>query len=281
MPKFDVHECIKNLGQELVLAYEASKQITTPGIKGDARENAVREQLGLLLPAGVGVETGFVIDSQGNASSQIDLIVYERQYCPVFSVGTAKYFPCEAVIAVGEIKSAIGKVELRDIYEKIASVRRLNKFPNLPRREPIGNAIHYRRYLSKDVAVKQGNYATIQNSSSETQIYGFGIGGNFRAHPETMIGHTVDLYDEFRPEIRPNIILTLDQLAIVPSEGTQVSYTALSRSGAAFLRLENSFEHLLAALFVHIENGITSPGDVFEIYVPSSRFQVLASHTAR
>ena len=55
MPAFDIHECIKHLSQELVLAYEASRQITTAGTKGDAREAAVREKLGLLLPAGAGV----------------------------------------------------------------------------------------------------------------------------------------------------------------------------------------------------------------------------------
>ena len=280
MPSFDVHEYIKNLSQELVLAYGASKQITTAGTKGDAREDAVREKLGLLLPAGAGVGSGFVIDSDGNASAQIDLIIYETQYCPIFAVGTAKYYPCEAVIAAGEIKSVIGKTELHDIYRKIASVRKLNKFPRLPRRPHRENEIHYRRYLSKEVASMQGDYRTIQNSSSVAQIYGFGFGRSFGAKPKTMINHTVELFDAFESEHRPNLVLTLDQLAIVPSEGSQVSYTALNRSGATFVEFENSLEHLLAALLVKIENGITSPGDVYEIYVPPSPFRILESRAA-
>ena len=37
MPLFDTHITIKNLGQELVLAYDNAVQGTTPGLKGDAR----------------------------------------------------------------------------------------------------------------------------------------------------------------------------------------------------------------------------------------------------
>ena len=132
MPSFDAHNNIRSLGQELVLAYESAAQGTTPGLKGDAREKAVRTKLEAILPGGVGVGTGCVIDSEGKASSQIDVILYEQQFCPIFRVAEdVGYYPCESVIAVGEIKSTIGKKELGDIYQKVASVRKLNRFTNL------------------------------------------------------------------------------------------------------------------------------------------------------
>ena len=278
IPTFDIRQYLRNLGRELVQAYESSQQASTPGTKGYAREEAVRDKLALLLPAGAGVGTGFVIDSEGRRSKQQDLIIYESQFSPVFSVGTVNYYPCETVIAVGEIKSRIGKPELRDIYEKISSVRRLNKFPKLPRRKPIENGVHYRRHLSKEVGSMKGDLTTIQNSSSATQIYGFGFGGSFGASPDTMINHTVELINEFPQELRPNVVLTLAQTAIVPSAGTQVSYTSLNHDGATFLEFDNSLEFLLAALFVHLQNGITSPGDVFEIYMKPSPFNAVASY---
>ena len=130
MPPFDTHVYIENLGHELVLAYENAAQGTTPGLKGEAREKAVRTKLESILPGGVGVGTGCVIDSEGNASAQIDVILYEQQLCPIFKFAEdIGYFPCGSVMAVGEIKSTIGKKELGDIYEKIASVRKLNRFP--------------------------------------------------------------------------------------------------------------------------------------------------------
>ena len=128
MPQFDTHDYIKNLGEELMLAYGRAGQVTTPGLKGQARENAVRTKLESILPNGVGVGTGFVIASDGNTSGQMDLVLYERQFCPVFNVEDVFYYPCESVIAVGSIKSTIGKKELADIYSNIASVRRLKRF---------------------------------------------------------------------------------------------------------------------------------------------------------
>ena len=269
MPTFDTHLNIKNLGQELVLAYESAAQGTTPGLKGDAREKAVRTKLEAILPGGVGVGTGCVIDSEGNASSQIDVILYEEQFCPIFKVADdVGYYPCESVIAVGEIKSTIGKNELGDIYEKIASVRKLNRFPEpVGKKEPPAGKIEFRTYLDKTTRLMDGDRETIQDSSSATQIYGFGLGRSFGAKPETMIEHTKDLYGAVPEELRPNVVLTLSQEAIAPAADRQMSFTALGSPGVTFLKPENSLEYLLVSLFSIIQNGITSPGYAFERYV--------------
>ena len=269
MPSFDAHNNIRSLGQELVLAYESAAQGTTPGLKGDAREKAVRTKLEAILPGGVGVGTGCVIDSEGKASSQIDVILYEQQFCPVFRVAEdVGYYPCESVIAVGEIKSTIGKKELGDIYQKVASVRKLNRFTKpVGLKEPPAGKVAYRTYLDKTTRFMGGNRDTIQNSQSAAQIYAFGVGRSFGAAPETMIKHTTDLYDEIPETFRPNVVLTLDQRAIAPAVGMQMSFTALGSPGVTFLTPGNSLEYLLVSLFNIIQNGITSPGYAFERYV--------------
>ena len=269
MPSFDAHNNIRSLGQELVLAYESAAQGTTPGLKGDAREKAVRTKLEAILPGGVGVGTGCVIDSEGKASSQIDVILYEQQFCPIFRVAEdVGYYPCESVIAVGEIKSTIGKKELGDIYQKVASVRKLNRFTKpVGLKEPPAGKVAYRTYLDKTTRFMGGNRDTIQNSQSAAQIYAFGVGRSFGAAPETMIKHTTDLYDEIPEAFRPNVVLTLDQKAIAPAVGMQMSFTALGSPGVTFLTPGNSLEYLLVSLFNIIQNGITSPGYAFEKYV--------------
>ncbi len=269
MPSFDAHNNIRSLGQELVLAYESAAQGTTPGLKGDAREKAVRTKLEAILPGGVGVGTGCVIDSEGKASSQIDVILYEQQFCPIFRVAEdVGYYPCESVIAVGEIKSTIGKKELGDIYQKVASVRKLNRFTKpVGLKEPPAGKVAYRTYLDKTTRFMGGNRDTIQNSQSAAQIYAFGVGRSFGAAPETMIKHTTDLYDEIPEAFRPNVVLTLDQKAIAPAVGMQMSFTALGSPGVTFLTPGNSLEYLLVSLFNIIQNGITSPGYAFERYV--------------
>ena len=269
MPLFDTHENIKSLGRELVLAYENAAQGTTPGLKGDARERAVRTKLEAILPGGIGVGTGCVIDSEGSASAQIDVILFEQQFCPVFKLGEdIGYYPCESVIAVGEIKSTIGNKELGDIYEKVASVRKLNRFPKpVGREEPPAGTVEYRTYLDKNTRRMNGDRETIQNASPSAQIYGFGLGQTFGANPETMIKHTKNLYNEVAEELRPNVVLTLNQEAIAPAVGMQTSFTALGSPGVTFLKPENSLEYLLVSLFSIIQNGITAPGYVFERYV--------------
>ena len=177
MATFDTHDYIRDLGDELVHAYDRAAQPTTPGLKGAAREQEVRSKLEAILPGGVGVGTGCVIDHEGNVSSQIDVVLYEQQFCPIFKpADDFSYFPCESVIAVGEIKSTIGKKELGDIYEKVASVRKLSRFTKPTAHEPrLDDKVAYRTYLDKNTRYMRGSWRTIQNSSSAAQIYGFGL----------------------------------------------------------------------------------------------------------
>ena len=58
----------------------------------------------------------------------MDIVLYEKEWCPVFCVNqnpATTYYPSEGVLAVGEIKSAIGKRELKDSFKKIASAKSL------------------------------------------------------------------------------------------------------------------------------------------------------------
>ena len=115
--KFDAPAYIDRIGERLVFEFEGAGQATTPSLVGGAREVPVREQLEQILPRGIAVGSGCVIDSYGNASQQTDVILYERDICPVFCVNNTPettYYPCEGVIAVGEIKSSLNTTTLED-----------------------------------------------------------------------------------------------------------------------------------------------------------------------
>ena len=178
------------------------------------------------------------------------------------------YYPCEAVIAIGSIKSTIGKKELEHIYRNVASVRRLKRFakPAENNELPQGQ-VQVRTYLDKDTRLIDGNWETIQNSSSPAQIYAFGLGQSFGAKPERMTSHTMDMYGQFPEELRPNVVLTVDQEMMAPASERQMSYSALGCSGVTFVKPKNSLEYLLVSLFRIIQNGITTPGYAFERYV--------------
>ena len=101
---FSVDDFVARIGERLVMEFEAAREATTPVAVGDAIEQPVRDQLEQILPRGIGVGSGFVIDSSGATSRQTDVILYEKEICPKFSINKARgteYYPCEGVIAVG------------------------------------------------------------------------------------------------------------------------------------------------------------------------------------
>ena len=127
---FDAAGFVKDIGRELVRAFETARTATTSELVGDAMETPVRERLEQVLPQGIGVGSGCVIDTHGNTSRQLDVVLYEKGICPVFCVNNSPettYYPCEGVLAVGEVKSAIDKEKLGDAFGKIASVKAMDR----------------------------------------------------------------------------------------------------------------------------------------------------------
>ncbi len=93
-------------------------------------EKATREKLDQLLPRALATGSGCIIDSDGRTSRQMDVVIYERFLCPVFCINDnpeTTYYPCEGVVAVGEIKSKVGKSEFDDSVKKMESVKGLKR----------------------------------------------------------------------------------------------------------------------------------------------------------
>lgn len=129
-PTFDPAEYVRRIGLDLVRAFGDARLATTPDLVGDAMEQPVRTRLEQILPRGIGVGSGCVVDSAGGTSRQMDVVLYERELCPVFCVNNSPettYYPCEGVLAVGEVKSTVGKGELANAFKKIQSVKALKR----------------------------------------------------------------------------------------------------------------------------------------------------------
>jgi hypothetical protein len=95
---------------------------------GEAREHALIALLRKYLPMRVGVDRGFVIDALGGQSKQIDVVIYDRTVGTTFEINGIKFFPCETVIAVGEVKSDVSSSrKLSDALVKLASVKALDR----------------------------------------------------------------------------------------------------------------------------------------------------------
>jgi len=79
--------------------------ILHPGTKGDSLENVWIEWLKKYMPNRYCIDKAIIIDSDGNLSDQIDLVIYDQQYTPfVFTQNSVHYIPAEGVYAVFEVK---------------------------------------------------------------------------------------------------------------------------------------------------------------------------------
>jgi hypothetical protein len=70
----------------------SERLIPHPQEFGTNREEVVREFLSLHLPKRLGVSTGFVFDSSGAVSKQMDVVIYDCNDCPRFETVGGKYF---------------------------------------------------------------------------------------------------------------------------------------------------------------------------------------------
>ncbi|MCG8672057.1 MAG: hypothetical protein MI867_21815, partial [Pseudomonadales bacterium] len=99
-----------------------------PGSKGDASESIWVDLLETYLPKRYQVSDGFVVDSNGDFSEQIDVIVFDRHYTPfIWNYEDRPVVPAESVYAVFEAKQTIDATLVDYARKKVASVRCLHR----------------------------------------------------------------------------------------------------------------------------------------------------------
>jgi hypothetical protein len=123
-----------------------------PGELGKDREEIIRQFLRHYLPKRFEVSHGFAFDSSGKLSEQLDIVIADSQVCPRFETpGGIRYFPCESIVAVGQVKSALtGRKQLQGALANLESVKSLDrsakgKAIDISRQEyidPLSNHLH-------------------------------------------------------------------------------------------------------------------------------------------
>lgn len=99
-----------------------------PVTKGNATESVWIELLDKYLPKRYQAATAHVVDSLGNFSQQIDVVVFDRQYSPfIFNYEGQTIIPAESVYAVFEAKQTANANLVEYAQKKAASVRKLHR----------------------------------------------------------------------------------------------------------------------------------------------------------
>lgn len=117
------------LQAQLEAALYASR--TVPGqavATGDATESNWLSMLQQHLPHRYQAARAFVVDSHGQQSDQLDIVIFDYQYTPaLYNRDGHRTIPAESVYAVFEVKQTLEKGHVRYTGEKAASVRKLHR----------------------------------------------------------------------------------------------------------------------------------------------------------
>ena len=124
----DLRELFHGLQQQMLISLKLNREfIGHPGSKGDATEQHWIEFLRAYLPDRYKVDKAIVIDSTGNVSEQMDVVIYDAIYTPfIFKQDGFMYIPAESVYAVFEVKQDV-KGNIEYAAQKIVSVRKLKR----------------------------------------------------------------------------------------------------------------------------------------------------------
>lgn len=129
MPKIELSELYCNIQDQMIASLNlSSSAVVHSGTKGDATENDWISFFRSYLPTRYKVDKGIVIDSDGNQSQQIDIIIYDNHYSYfVFHQDDTLLVPAESVYAVFEVKQNLNKEHIQYAGNKAKSVRELHR----------------------------------------------------------------------------------------------------------------------------------------------------------
>jgi hypothetical protein len=152
MEPFSLGRLLAAAGQRM-RADLAERLIAHPGELGANREEIIRQFLRAYLPKRFEVSSGFAFDSAGHISQQLDVIIADALTCPRFeTMGGVKFYPCEAVVAVGQVRSELtGRENLKECLGNLESAKTLDRSGGATVTNAIGpdNANDEREHLNQ------------------------------------------------------------------------------------------------------------------------------------
>jgi hypothetical protein len=274
MSGFDPTQFVNRIGRKLVMEFADASEAGTPGLIGSAREHPARVQLVKLLPAYVSIGSGLLIDSYGKQSKQQDIVMFERDFCPVYSINDtpdATYFPIEGVIANGEVKSSVDKGVLFNALDNIRSAKLLRRYA-YKTDEGLGSLASFRKFgMGASFAATPSDEFN-QDRNFRDQIYSFILCNSFTSSPDAILKNLVEYEYLHGHQCMPNIIISLNDGFIqgMQSNNSSLQFSLLTSDSFSFVpALDRCFTYLVHQLQQHVREARTVPLEVLDRYMTS------------
>lgn len=180
---------------------KVERQLIHAGEFGRLREVVSKNFIRYAIPRRLDIGTGFVMNHAGDVSTQVDLIVYDKNETPLVQDSENQYFyPVETVCAVGEIKSVLKKDEFGKALNKLAKIKELRE-----RISEIDTPI----IRTNPHRSSQSKFDPIINDSD--RMFTFMICERFDFDIKTLVNELNSLYEsEIEPRNKHNMVLSID-----------------------------------------------------------------------
>lgn len=119
---------LSSVAKRMRADFEQSKNFNHNGEAGTSREILIQEFLSGYLPAHVeAVHNGEVIASNGDVSSQSDIVLIDRGTPPFTNLQGYRIVPNECVYGMIEVKTKLDAIQLTNACDKISKLRSMPK----------------------------------------------------------------------------------------------------------------------------------------------------------
>jgi hypothetical protein len=128
-PPFNLGEAFRTTTSKMLASFGGARSLTHhASTLGSGLESDWRDTLEEFLPRRFAVNPAFVVDCRGQESHQMDLVIHDRHFSPMFwTMGDTLFLPAECVYAIIEVKPALTRDYVAYAGAKADSVRRLHR----------------------------------------------------------------------------------------------------------------------------------------------------------
>ncbi len=189
----DLERILSATSEEMLRQFETfSAQYQHRGLRGSAREDAVKDFLANYLPTNLEIAAGEIFDTKGSKSRECDVIVLDRFKVPLMFAGNKRLAPVEGIYAVMEVKSKLDSSALQDCLSKCSSIKSLVKTAYFPQTGAITDTF-------------QAYGQEVQHFPTLFSVFAFrGV------NPETLISQVEEFCQDKPPQQTLDSILCLD-----------------------------------------------------------------------
>lgn len=178
---------------------EELKKLKHPGEYGTYREELCKEFLRFFIPFKFAIDDGFLINHSNEISKQCDIIVFDDNSPPLIETyANQRFFPIEAVVGLGEVKSTLNKKGLKEAINKLARNKALRS--NIRQ-----------RFFKRSESQEMGDIPFDPTLNPEDNIFSFLICQKFDFQFKNLPNEIDQMYEsDIAHNHRHNLILSLE-----------------------------------------------------------------------